>query len=220
LAEVSRAESNKTRTDWEFVRNRRMLDQLKSPWAKAGYNRIDKRGVLITVKPDAVGEAKSEAEGGESASIRGPASLPYTTAASEFLYGYNSVLAAIKANRRTFYKLYTHDRSTDNTRSILAIIRSRKLFPMIVEVGDEYMRAMDKASNGRPHNGLILEASPPPILPITQLKAASIEDGAFSLSLDIQSAEDEAINGKQELHEYKSEGWRYPLVLYVDGVVS
>jgi len=220
LAQGSSDESKKSLTDGEAVRYRNMLDKLKSPWTKAGYNRVDKRGILYTVKPDAVLETKDGAEAGGSASTRGPASLPYTTAASEFLYGHSSVLAAIKANRRTFYKLYTHARATENTRSILATIRSRKLFHIVVEVGDEYMRAMDKASNGRPHNGLILEASPPPILPITQLKAASIEDGAFSLLLDSQSAEDEAINGKQELHEYKSEGWRYPLILYVDGVVS
>ncbi|EFQ88423.1 hypothetical protein PTT_15708 [Pyrenophora teres f. teres 0-1] len=194
------------------------LDNLKSPWARAGHNKLTKHGILYAVKPDSGEEGVIKVE--KAKLIRGPESLPYTTAASEFIYGTRSVLAAIKANRRKFYKLYIHARGMENSQAILSTIRSLKLFHIAVEVGDEYMQAMDKASNGRPHNGLILEASPPPILPITQLRAASIEEGAFNLSLDRQSAEEEAINGKQELYEYKSDGWRHPLILYIDGVVD
>ncbi|KAF1833748.1 alpha/beta knot [Decorospora gaudefroyi] len=99
-------------------------------------------------------------------------------------------------------------------------IRAQKLFPITKEVGDEYMRAMDKASSGRPHNGVVLESSPLPVPPITELKTASIEDESFSVALDSQSAEDLLVNGKQELYLYKSGGWRHPLILYVDGVVE
>jgi 21S rRNA (GM2251-2'-O)-methyltransferase len=99
-------------------------------------------------------------------------------------------------------------------------IRENKLFAITKEVGDEYMRALDKASSGRPHNGVILESSPLPVPPITELRSPSIEDESFSVALDSQSQEDLAVNGKQEMYSYKSAGWRHPLILYVDGVVS
>jgi len=154
-----------------------------------------------------------------STSARDPESLPYTTAASEFIYGHSSVLAALRANRRKLYKLYIHSRgaSRDN---LLTKIRALKLFGITQEVGDEYMRAMDKSSSGRPHNGIVLESSPLPVSPITELKTPSKEDESFSVTLDSQSAEDAAVNGNQELYSYKSSGWRHPLILYVDGVVS
>jgi 21S rRNA (GM2251-2'-O)-methyltransferase len=146
-------------------------------------------------------------------------SLPYTTAASEFIYGHSSVLAAIKANRRKLYNIYVHPRGA-NRDGLLARIRTEKLFPITKEVGDEYMRAMDKASSGRPHNGVILESSPLPVPPITELKTSSLEDESFGVTVDTQSAEDALVNGKKELYSYKSGGWRHPLILYVDGVVS
>ncbi|CAO2655962.1 Nn.00g047650.m01.CDS01 [Neocucurbitaria sp. VM-36] len=152
-------------------------------------------------------------------SVRGPESLPYTTAASEFIYGYSSVLAAIKANRRKFYRLYVHSRGASRD-GLMARVRAHKLFPITEEVGDEYMRALDKASSGRPHNGVILESSPLPVPPITELKTASVTDESFSVAIDSQSAEDALVNGKQELYPYKSAGWRHPLILYVDGVLD
>ncbi|EOA92021.1 uncharacterized protein SETTUDRAFT_134027 [Exserohilum turcica Et28A] len=102
----------------------------------------------------------------------------------------------------------------------MAQIRAHKLFPLMQEVGDEYLRAMDKASSGRPHNGVILESSPLPVPPITELKTASIQDQTFRLALGSQSAEDLQVNGRQEVYSYKSDGWRHPLILYVDGVVD
>lgn len=79
-------------------------------------------------------------------------SLPYTTAASEFLYGYSSVLAALKANRRRLYKLYVLPRGMNNERSAALLTRAKRLKVTIQEVGDEYLPAFSKASSGRPHN--------------------------------------------------------------------
>ncbi|KAF1845478.1 uncharacterized protein K460DRAFT_366356 [Cucurbitaria berberidis CBS 394.84] len=165
-------------------------------------------------KPDS-----PSATGSPRSSVQGPESLPYTTAASEFIYGFSSVLAAIKANRRKFYSLYIHSRGASRD-GLMARIRAHKLFSITEEVGDEYMRAMDKASSGRPHNGVILESSPLPVPPITELRTASITDESFSVAVDSQSAEDALVNGKQELYSYKSSGWRHPLILYVDGVLD
>jgi 21S rRNA (GM2251-2'-O)-methyltransferase len=125
----------------------------------------------------------------------------------------------MKANRRKLYSIYVHSRGASRD-GLLARIRALKLFPLTQEVGDEYLRAMDKASSGRPHNGVILESSPLPVPPITELKSASIEDESFSVTVDSQSAEDALVNGKQDLYSYKAAGWRHPLILYVDGVVS
>jgi 21S rRNA (GM2251-2'-O)-methyltransferase len=155
----------------------------------------------------------------QSSTDRGPESLPYSTAASEFIYGYSSVVAAMRANRRKLYTIYVHSRGAGRD-SLLTRIRALKLFPITQEVGDEYLRAMDKASSGRPHNGVIMESSPLPVPPLTELKSASIEDESFSVAVDSQTAEDTLINGKQEVYSYKAAGWRHPLILYVDGVVS
>jgi 21S rRNA (GM2251-2'-O)-methyltransferase len=149
---------------------------------------------------------------------RVPEVLPYSTAASEFLYGHSSVVAALKANRRKLYKLYVHTRGSSRD-GLMARVRALKLFHITEEVGDEYLRAMDKASSGRPHNGLVLESSPLPVPPITELKAVSMADESFGVTVDSQSAEDVLVNGKQETYSYKSAGWRQPLILYVDGVV-
>lgn len=146
-------------------------------------------------------------------------SLPYTTAASEFLYGHSSVLAAIKANRRKLYTLYIHTRGLHHDGIAAMIARATAVGLDVKEVDDKYLRAMDKASSGRPHNGFILEASPLPQPPISDLGPASL-DGHFSVSLGRQSAEDAAINGKQTRYTYKSSGWRHPLFLYVDGVLD
>ncbi|CAN9138004.1 unnamed protein product [Alternaria sp. RS040] len=176
---------------------------------REGYGRASS-----DIRPGPRGETEPQ-----KASVRGPESLPYTTAASEFIYGYNSVVSAVKANRRKFYNLYVHSRGASRD-GLMSRIRAQKLFSITHEVGDEYMRALDKASSGRPHNGVILEASPLPVPPITELKTVSMEDESFSVTLDSQSAEDVLVNGKQELYSYKSGGWRHPLILYVDGVVD
>lgn len=150
--------------------------------------------------------------------VRDVESLPYTTAASEFIYGHSSVVAAIKAQKRKFYNLYIHRRGA-NRANLLARIRGLKLFPITKEVGDEYKPAMGKASNGRPHNGIVLEASPLPVPPITELQTPSLEEETFGVGLDTQSAEDALVNGSQEIYSYRAAGWRHPLILYLDGVV-
>ncbi|KAF2465543.1 alpha/beta knot [Lindgomyces ingoldianus] len=90
----------------------------------------------------------------------------------------------------------------------------------IHEVGDEWLRVLDKTASGRPHNGFILEASPLPRPPITQLGAALIGSASFKVERDKQSREDAIVNGTQEEYSYKSAGWRHPLLLYVDGVLD
>jgi 21S rRNA (GM2251-2'-O)-methyltransferase len=197
------------------------------------FNRTDaptpyasRPGRFQTDKPREFSRRPYDAPAGGTGSVgtggmseRGPDSLPYSTAASEFIYGFSSVTAAMRANRRKIYTIYVHSRGASRDH-LLTRIRALKLFPLTQEVGDEYLRAMDKASSGRPHNGVVLESSPLPVPPITELKTTSIEDASFTVAVDSQTAEDALVNGKQELYSYKSAGWRHPLILYVDGVVS
>jgi len=87
------------------------------------------------------------------ARARPPFSLPYTTAASEFLYGHSAVVAALKANRRQLYKLYIHPRASDKSTSspnIEYLSRSTKV--RVIHVDDRWLPLLDKAAKGRPHN--------------------------------------------------------------------
>ena len=150
---------------------------------------------------------------------RAPESLPYTTAASEFIYGYSSVLAAIRANRRQFYKLYVNSRGL-NRDILLARAKANDLRQITREVGDSYDRAFDKASSGRPHNGFILEASPLPVPPITELAEVTRAEGVFNVTLGPQTREELAVNGSRTKYPYKASSTRYPLILYLDGILD
>ena len=91
-------------------------------------------------------------ERGQNRELHAVESLPYTTAASEFIYGYSSVLAAVKANRRKYYTLYVHSRGSAHAGKDALVKRARTLGIETKYVGDEYLQALDKASSGRPHN--------------------------------------------------------------------
>lgn len=69
--------------------------------------------------------------------------------------------------------------------------------------------------------GYILEASPLPKFPVTGLDPVSCRtQESFSVCLDYQSAEEEAVNGKENQLKYKPITPRYPFVLLLDGIVS
>ncbi len=83
-----------------------------------------------------------------------PVSIPYTTPASEFLYGTSVVSAALKAERRKLYKLYIYD---GDKREVAA--RDSAIYKLGLQahvkpqyVGGDWIRMLDKMSTGRPHN--------------------------------------------------------------------
>ena len=83
-----------------------------------------------------------------------PPAVPYTTSASEFLYGTNVVAAALKTGRRKFYKLYMHDKSDSHGPEPNLAIRRMALecgVP-VTRVAGYKLRMMDRMSAGRPHN--------------------------------------------------------------------
>ena len=151
-----------------------------------------------------------------------PLSMPYTTPASEFLYGTSVVTAALLSSRRKLYKLYIY--AGDNREAPQQDNRIRELAlkcGVVVErMKENGLRLMSKMSGGRPHNGYILEASPLPKLPVVGFLAVERRNGPFHAILDRQSREDEAVNGTDTKIEYEVSFPRYPFVLLLDGILD
>ncbi|KAG9238103.1 hypothetical protein BJ875DRAFT_451958 [Amylocarpus encephaloides] len=157
-----------------------------------------------------------------------PLSIPYTTPASEFLYGTSVVEAALTSQRvprRQCYKLYVY---TGENRERISVDRDADLEILaqknnvkVSQVHGDGLRLMDKMSGGRPHNGYILEASPLPRLPITRLGGVIDEVGrnGFEVTVDHQSREDAAINGTADfIHLPRSRSGKQPMILLLDSI--
>ncbi|EGS18568.1 putative mitochondrial large ribosomal RNA protein [Thermochaetoides thermophila DSM 1495] len=163
--------------------------------------------------------------------FRFPLSIPYTTAASQFLYGKSVVEAALLSARRKLYHLYMTDlhqrKDPSGSRAMLALARSKGVPVTILSDADK--RLMDKMAEGRPHNGFVLEASPLPQPPVTALgPLPSSEDGVpkpiteIPVTLDHQSAEDASINGTSPSLPLPSPlipGYN-PLILILDRILD
>lgn len=158
-----------------------------------------------------------------------PVSIPYTTAASEFLYGYNSVLAALKAQRRKLYKLYIHPKIFDADMGGQGTTSGDKpaseLVALAKEAGipfrNEFKTAMlDKMSDGRPHNGVILETSKLAAVPVLSLRKPESSKGFIPIELGQQSAEDAKINGSPKIINSLTGSWRHPFIVLLDGITD
>jgi 21S rRNA (GM2251-2'-O)-methyltransferase len=157
-----------------------------------------------------------------------PLSIPYTTPASEFLYGTSVVEAALSSRRmprRKLYKLYiyTGENREDVERDVAIEKLAKKNGVDVMKVNMDWLRLLDKMSGGRPHNGYILEASPLPKLPVTSLGQLTSNDGldGFEVSLDYQSREEAAVNGTSNFIPTRRKlSGRKPLVLLLDSIVD
>ena len=151
-----------------------------------------------------------------------PLSIPYTTPASEFLYGTSAITAALLSSRRKLYKLYVY--AGDNREDLQQDLKIRQLAlkrsVFVERVKEDGLRLMSKMSAGRPHNGYILEASPLPRLPVAGFQAVEKRDGPFHVILTHQSREEAAVNGTNTNIEYKVSFPRYPFVLLLHGVLD
>ena len=83
-----------------------------------------------------------------------PLSMPYTTPASEFLYGTSVVVSALLSSRRKLYKLYIYEGDNREVRNQDMRIRGLAVDRNVVveRVKGGWLRLMDKMSLGRPHN--------------------------------------------------------------------
>ena len=151
-----------------------------------------------------------------------PLSMPYTTPASEFLYGTSVIEAALLSSRRKLYKLYIYGGDNREVHTQDRRIRELALNRGVVveRVKGDWLRLMDRMSAGRPHNGYILEASPLPKLPVAGFRAVEKRNGLFHVILDHQSREDEAINGTSPNIKYDVGFPRFPFVLLLDGILD
>ncbi|PQE26799.1 hypothetical protein CJF31_00003500 [Rutstroemia sp. NJR-2017a BVV2] len=159
---------------------------------------------------------------------RMPITIPYTTPASEFLYGTSVVEAALHARgskSRKLYKLYIYqgeEREQAERDGQIAKLANKKGVEVKNVSGSDWLRTLDKMSQGRPHNGYILEASPLPKLPVTGLAEVVGEKQRFlKVNLDYQSAEEQAINGTSDQIKLPEDATgRNPLVLFLDSIVD
>ncbi|ROV96840.1 hypothetical protein VMCG_07893 [Cytospora schulzeri] len=155
----------------------------------------------------------------------GPVSLPYATAASQFLYGTSTVEAALNASRRKLYRLYIYkgkDRRSKSLEKDTAIGDLARRRGIRVDYVDEAALPMlNKMSGSRPHNGHVLEASPLPQMPITALGELSEGEGGpgFRVDLGHQSYEEAQVNGTSDFVPTEPDT-RKPLVLMVDEVLD
>ena len=207
----------------------RNLDRSRSWMTKKG-----KKKPTIQKYDDSVPERVKEF-------VQVPATIPYTTPASEFIYGTSAVEAAIRCGRRRLYKLYIYQAVEEKlSLSKIAIRKLALSRGIVVKMAfGQWNRLLDKMSAGRPHNGCVLEVSPLPKLPVTSLEPfeAHMID-YFKVSLGSQSREEAAVNGTDSclplvhhLHQSQSEPEsvdkdlllpqsRYPFVLLLDGIVD
>ena len=156
-----------------------------------------------------------------------PLTIPYTTPASEFLYGTSPILAALKTRRRKLYKLYIY---SGDSQDATTAKRDESLANQARRLGVEVVKAtanwrdwipmLDKMSGGRPHNGYVLEVSPLPRKPVTALQTIEGRQKKFEVLLAHQSREEEAVNGAETNIPYETSFARYPFILMLDGILD
>ncbi|KAK4178332.1 putative rRNA methyltransferase mitochondrial precursor [Triangularia setosa] len=164
-----------------------------------------------------------------------PIAIPFTTAASQFLYGASSVEAAIRSSRRKLYKLYilqgddvrqSQDADDIKAEKIIRLLAKQKNIPIEILSGKYGMRLMSKMSSSRPHNGFVLEASAlpqPPIValgPIPEDPAEYAAKPGFPVELGHQSAEEVVINGEKNFVYWRKSATHKPLVVVLDRILD
>lgn len=174
-------------------------------------------------RSDEVGEKTTDTGEKKKKKYEPPAAIPYTTAASQFIYGTSTVEAALKAGRRKMYKLYIYkgmNRRTQVKDDTLANMAKRKGIE-VETVDEKSLPMMNKMSGNRPHNGYILEASPLPQLPIKALGEVSAEMSwpGFKVAMGYQSREEEVINGTSEFFMTEPSSYK-PFVLLLEQVLD
>ena len=186
----------------------------QDPSPRAGASELDQQP--MSRKRDARAKPTPSQEDFESDI---PLSIPYTTAASTFLYGTNTVLAALKANRRKLYHLYLHPRISSNA-SNAETIEKLALEANIPVHKDTDLRLLDKISDNRPHNGVLLEASRLPLPPALSLGRPNPDTATIPLYLAPQNTEDMAVNGTRPTLPSLTNTWRHPFIVMLDGITD
>lgn len=144
-----------------------------------------------------------------------PLPIKYTTAASQFIYGANVVSAALASTTRKIYHLYMHKRAEADNIAQIRRLATQKGIP-ITRTADTDL--LDRLSQSRPHNGVVLETSPLPALPVKHLKEYQARSRTLRFMLGAQSAEEKAVNGETTTLAINRN--RAPIVVFLDGVLD
>ncbi|KAM0287465.1 hypothetical protein ACHAQH_000418 [Verticillium albo-atrum] len=146
------------------------------------------------------------------------AALPQTTAASQFLFGRWPVTAALKEARRKLYHLYVYAGSSRRDANDPVRTLAQRHGVRVTVVPESEQHIMDNMSKGRPHNGLVLEVSPLPQLPLLSLGPVT-EDG-YTVEIAHQLKEDAEINGNEPFQAWDSRAGHKPFVLLLHEVMD
>ncbi|KAK1377656.1 tRNA/rRNA methyltransferase, SpoU [Heracleum sosnowskyi] len=120
--------------------------------------------------------------------------LPKMT--GEGVYGVGPVLAALSAGRREFYTLYTQeglDLSTNNKKK-----KDKKGFEKVLRIAEKLglskkeisKHDLNMISDNRPHQGLVLDASPLEMVSIKELDPVPVDEGNGLLWLALDEVTD------------------------------
>ncbi|GKZ47926.1 hypothetical protein AbraIFM66951_011504 [Aspergillus brasiliensis] len=156
--------------------------------------------------------------------VQAPRAVPYTTPASQFVYGISACMAALRCSRRRLYKLYIYqaeDQELSPDKKALRKLALSKNVAVKIAFAN-WNRLLDQMSAGRPHQGCVLEVSPLPQLPVQNFRpVSSPEADHFSLELGAQSREEALVNTTNNTVDINnSSRKRYPLVILLDGIVD
>ena len=151
-----------------------------------------------------------------------PISVPYTTAASTFVYGANAVLACLSAKKRKFYHLYFAGSeedlgSTDTTKDQIEKLGKEAGIPTTYNTSRQLL---DKMSDRRANNGIALEASQIPAPPVLGIGKPDMHQSIVPVQLDRQSAEEIVVNGSPTALPLITKTWRHPFILMLDGILD
>ncbi|KAK8168205.1 Alpha/beta knot methyltransferase [Phyllosticta citrichinensis] len=105
-------------------------------------------------------------------------------------------------------------------QDMIIALASKEGKVQVKQVKEDFLPVMDRISEGRPHNGIVLETSPLPVKPVERLTAVSRLYPWFNVTQGRQSSEEMLINGTDNRIRYNSHGWRYPLVLFLYGITD
>ncbi|KAE9613989.1 hypothetical protein Lal_00016583 [Lupinus albus] len=114
----------------------------------------------------------------------------------EGIYGVGPVLAALSAGRREFYALYVQeglDLSSNNRKK-----KDKKGFEKVLKIAEQVGLSVKEAPkhdlnmvvDNRPHQGLVLDASPLEMVKIMELDRVSVEEGKGSLWVALDEVTD------------------------------
>ncbi|KAL4941220.1 Alpha/beta knot methyltransferase [Aspergillus oleicola] len=155
-----------------------------------------------------------------------PDAVPYSHPASEFVYGTAAVEAALRCSKRQFYKLYIYQSKHEELSPQKVSLRKLALLKNIqVKMAfSEWETLLNTMSGGRPHNGLVLEASQLPQTPTQALKPVQLGEDQFRLELASQTREEAAVNGSNDTipmnRSFTQQHDRYPVILLLSGITD